>query len=302
MPTGGDTINTDDWVSGYKIHVFTSTGNSTFTANGTLSCDILIVAGGGGSSDMSGGGGAGGFQYLTSQTVAAGQYTVTVGAGGIGTLTDSEVNGGNGGNSSFGSLTASVGGGGAGYEGAAGSSGGSGGGGSYSPSGGSAGGAGTAGQGYAGGAGRDNDGATNYPGGGGGGASEVGVRPASKTSAAGNGGDGIQNNIDGQNYWYAGGGGGHGYQHQAGNGGKGGGGGGNRTFSTSGAAGLGDTLGRNDGGDGADTGTYADGTGHGGANTGGGAGGGTNHSPNNNNPHFGGADGGSGIVIVRYAV
>jgi hypothetical protein len=299
--SGGHIINYSIGSTNYVVHTFTSSG--VFTPTSSFDVDYLVVAGGGGSSDMSGGGGAGGYQSGTSSVSASG-YTITVGAGGSGTVTDSNTNGGNGSNSSFGNLTASVGGGGAGYEGAAGSSGGSGGGGSYSTSGGSDGGAGTTGQGYDGGAGRDSTGTEphNYPGGGGGGASEAGARAVAYNSAAGNGGDGIQNNIDGLNCWYAGGGGGHGYNGGAGNGGKGGGGGGNRTFQTGGgASGLGDTNGRNDGGDGADTGTYAFATGHGGLNTGGGAGGGTNHSPGND-PHFSGANGGSGIVIIRYTI
>ena len=65
--------------SGYKVHTYRSTGNFV-VAGAAVVCDILIIGGGGGTSDMSGGGGAGGYQYLTSQTVAVGSHTVTVGA------------------------------------------------------------------------------------------------------------------------------------------------------------------------------------------------------------------------------
>ena len=111
----------------------------------------------------------------------------------------------------------------------------------------------------------------------------------------GNGGDGLQNNIDGLNYYYSGGGGGNGYHAQAGHEGKGGGGGGcchGYGSSTSADVGDGDTLGRNPGGDGVFG--EADNTGHGGTNTGGGGGGGHNVGG------YYGANGGSGVVIVRY--
>ena len=62
----------------------------TFTANGTLGItvapvtfDILVVAGGGGGGDLvGGGGGGGGLLGFTSQTLATGNYTITVGQGG----------------------------------------------------------------------------------------------------------------------------------------------------------------------------------------------------------------------------
>ena len=84
---------------GWKIHTFTSTGNSNFIVNRALTgVQILIVAGGGGGGgDNSGGGGAGGLVYYGTETptnrttpnggnqsFSIGTYVVTVGAGGSG--------------------------------------------------------------------------------------------------------------------------------------------------------------------------------------------------------------------------
>jgi hypothetical protein len=109
--TGG----TQTTYSGYKVHTFTSVGNSTFTVSGgTLLCDILVVAGGGGGGwDVGGGGGAGGMGVWTSENLTANAYTATVGAGGATAGSDS-VTGASGGDSSFGSLGAIDGGGGGG--------------------------------------------------------------------------------------------------------------------------------------------------------------------------------------------
>jgi len=81
MPTGG-TITT---YGNYRVHSFTSTGNTTFTLSSTVSCDILLVAGGGGGGARHGGGGGGGGVIVHSgASLSAGSYTVTVGAGGVG--------------------------------------------------------------------------------------------------------------------------------------------------------------------------------------------------------------------------
>ena len=66
---------------GYTYHTFTSSG--TFTViSGQRSANVLIVgAGGGGGSRHGGGGGAGGYIAQT-MTLTAGNYTITVGAGG----------------------------------------------------------------------------------------------------------------------------------------------------------------------------------------------------------------------------
>ena len=75
--TGG-TVST---VGLYTVHTFTS--SSSFTVSTPGIADILIVAGGGaGGSDIAGGGGAGGFITYTNFNFAAGNYTITVGAGG----------------------------------------------------------------------------------------------------------------------------------------------------------------------------------------------------------------------------
>jgi len=81
---------TETTYSGYKVHTFLlgQTGG-TFTVNATTSCDILIVAGGGGggagaAGDSAGGGGAGGMLVGSGISLNAGAYTVTVGDGGAG--------------------------------------------------------------------------------------------------------------------------------------------------------------------------------------------------------------------------
>jgi len=98
--TGGDIIVTS---GGYTYHAFLTSG--TFTPTQSLSCDVLAVAGGGGggTANIGGGGGAGGIIYFAGQSVTATGYSITVGAGGA-RFTD-------GTNSTFGALTAAVGGG-----------------------------------------------------------------------------------------------------------------------------------------------------------------------------------------------
>ena len=191
--TGG-TITT---VGDYTIHTFT--GSGTFTPNGNLNVEYLVVGGGGGGGDSAfttnhgGGGGAGGFLTGTV-TLTDTPQTVTVGAGGL----VSE----NGQDSVFGPITALGGGGGGDVDsftsvGEVGSDGGSGGGGGLrAGSGGGAGGLGTAGQGNAGGAAPA---ATTS--GGGGGAGGAG-------NSNSGGGVGLSSDISGSTVFYAGGGGG----------------------------------------------------------------------------------------------
>lgn len=83
-PTTGGTITNS---GGYTIHTFTS--SDTFVLGSNKTVDYLVVAGGGGGggiandvSSVGGGGGAGGVIYNTSQSMTAGSYTITVGAGG----------------------------------------------------------------------------------------------------------------------------------------------------------------------------------------------------------------------------
>lgn len=279
---GGTIVDTDIGGIPYRIHLFTTAGNSTFTVTKRGEVEYLIVAGGGGGGAKSlgttggtaagCGGGAGG--VLTGVTTVTPQtYTITVGAGGTpggpaanGGSGDS--NGRNGGNSVAFGLTAIGGGYGAGNGAGAGGAGGSGGGsnGTY------AGGAGTAGQGYAGGGAQSTDGFP-YPRGGGGGAGSVGGPGSAVTGTGGLGGTGISSVITGSVQFYAGGGGGGAY---AGFGGAPGLGGGSKGGSPS-----------------EQNVNNPDAT----PNTGGGGGGQGGGSVNN----LGRASsGGSGIVIIRY--
>ena len=282
--TGGTDIFYD---STYVYHVFK--GSGTFTPARALSADILVVAGGGGSGGSanvdkgSAGGGAGGLLGFTSQSLTANtSYAVVVGAGGTcGTATSgAATQGANGSDSQFASLTLVKGGGGSGAGNPgpgsgsnapwAGLNGGSGGG---STGGGTAGTA-TSGQGNNGGASADS---SPYGGSGGGGAGAAGQ--AMGSGGAGGAGSSTYSSWGsatgtGQNvsstYYYAGGGGGGVYSVATpGSGGNGGGGAGGAQ-GAQGSSGL--------------------------TNTGGGAGG-----TGGNTTQHSGNNGGSGIVIVRYA-
>jgi alpha-tubulin suppressor-like RCC1 family protein len=259
---------------------------------------LVVAGGGGGGTDMGGGGGAGGLLASTTTNIAKEEQTITVGGGGTRGLNASSFRpeGGNGGNSSIsGPGITSIGGGGGtaneNHGNANGVSGGSGGGGSgYGQnSGGTAGGAGTSGQGHAGASRNGN----YYPGGGGGAGAAGSANP-------GHGGDGVENDILGTNYWWAGGGGGAGHSGRGGNGGKGGGGGGvaYNTTDTS-LLGTNDTNGITTGtaptltsGHSNDTGGSA------GKHTGGGGGGGEHNSVGDTTLMRGGR-GGSGIVVIQ---
>lgn len=260
---GGTEIYYD---SSFTYHVYKSSG--TFTPNINLTADILVVGGGGGGGGYSGrggGGGAGGLLGFTNQSLTANtSYTVTVGAGGYGGISAS-TNATSGSNSQFGSLTTVIGGGrggGAGSNDYNAATGGSGGGGRAS---GGTGAAGTAGQGTTGG----NADGGGYGAGGGGGASVAGGNGSGNNAGTGGNGSSAYSS------WGLATNTGHnsgGIVYYAG-GGSGG-------FTGSGAAaGLG-----GGGAGGSATGTAAT------TNTGGGGGGANN-----------GANGGSGIVIVRYA-
>jgi hypothetical protein len=264
--TGGDTIMTDGT---YWYHTFTSSG--TFTPQKSLSCDYLVVAGGGGGGAF-GGGGAGGLRSTVTATggggslesaLSLGTSSYTVTIGAGGAGGTSEAKGTSGNNSVFSSITSTGGGGGSGGGQAGNRDGITGGSGGASTNQSGTVGSGTANQGYAGGGGYT-DGVTYTAGGGGGGANAVG---GSALTSAGNGGNGVATSISGSSVTYAGGGGGG-------------------LNAGAGSAGTGGTGG---GGNGAKNGTGTAGT----ANTGGG--GGTNGTTS-------GQAGGSGIVIVRYAV
>ena len=275
--TGGTTIIRD---SSYWYHVFTSSG--VFTPSVAITSDILVVAGGaGGSNYFTGGGGAGGLRVISSQSLAAQNYTVTIGAGGAGVI-DNAPNSGS--NSSLGSFSATGGGRGGRWPTGPGESGGSGGGGSLNFNAGGSGNAGgyTPAEGFAGGAGGKIAG--NEATGGGGGAGGVGGASGGSGTTGGAGGIGATSAtinafgsatstgiLSGGNYYYAGGGGG------------------GSVSSTVGAGGLGG------GGAGGANGNGVSGT----ANTGGGAGG---SAAENQGSNAAVPSGGSGIVIVRYAV
>jgi len=275
--TGGDTIMTDGT---YWYHTFISSG--TFTPAKAITCDYLVVAGGGGGGgkNTGGGGGAGGYRTSiggTPLSLGTSAVTVTVGAGGAGGTSPTQTKGSNGSNSVFSTITSSGGGGGAhGVPPNApdarlnGLTGGSGGGGGGTDTGyGGTGAAGNSGsyspvEGYAGGNG--NNGAN---GGGGGGSSVVGT--AAGSSAGGAGGAGTSNSISGSAVTYA----------------AGGGGGGNSTAGTGGSS-----IGGNGG-----QGNPASQATAGSVNTGSGGGGAGGFETT-----LSGGAGGSGIVIVRYAV
>lgn len=268
------------------------------------SVEVLVVAGGGGGgSDMGGGGGGGGVVSNSSVSIVSGTpITVTVGAGGsgapAGTGGHATTKGTNGGNSTFASITA-IGGGAAGtsyytFGNSWGNSGGSGGGGSgynngVTPALSTGTGFGAAGEGTAGQGNRGGWGQSSYYSAGGGGAGGAGTDANSQP----NGGPGVANSILGVTYFWGGGGGGASYSlGTGGNGGIGGGGGG-AVGVTTGGAGL--NPGSPGGGGNPNSQTNTPG-GNGGANTGGGGGGGSHYNFTNK-----GGDGGSGIVIIRYA-
>ena len=273
----------------YWYHMFPYSG--TFTPTSAISADVLCIAGGGGGgwpggAGGAGGGGAGGLVYLASQSLTATGYNVTIGAGGAAITNEAGVTGSN---SQFGSLTAALGGGGGGRDNtnganppaqANGKNGGSGGGGGVDgdatgtlPLG------GTGSQGSNGGNGRNATGS----GGGGGGAGGAGQTTPSRF-VAGNGGIGsttysswlvaTQTGING--YIAGGGAGGAGGPTSSttgGTGGLGGGGNGGGTNQTS-------TTGVINTGGGGGAGGYNTGTGYTGD----------------------GQRGGSGLVIIRYAI
>jgi hypothetical protein len=106
----------------YKVHTFTTTGNSTFTVTGSGNVEYLIIAGGGGGGGSlsnqvgGGGGGAGGYRTSSSSAVTAQAYTVAVGGKGSGG--SNGASGTSGSDSSFNSITSTGGGhGGAGNQG-----------------------------------------------------------------------------------------------------------------------------------------------------------------------------------------
>lgn len=284
--TQGSATESEINVSGIDkyLYVFNQVGNTFFlTPDNVTNVEYLLVAGGGAgggtfnSSGGGGGGGAGGVVVGSFPSLTPGQiYSAEVGAGGVGTTGAGSAGTGGDGQRSYLAGVIAVGGGGGGngddsdvQSGRPGGSGGGSGGGDTIPP--STPAAGTSGQGNAGGV-------TNHVtgdfGSGGGGASQVGesenTAGGSPDGRAGKGGDGTASSITGTSVIYAGGGGGGSNGHAGiaeGLGGAGGGGnGGLNTLPTSGTNGLG----------------------------GGGGGAGGSGSTRT------GANGGSGVVILRY--
>ena len=235
----------------------------------SVTVDYLVVGGGGGGGAryMGGGGGAGGF-LTGSSTINSGNYSITVGNGGLGGQSEN-TRGNNGGNSVFNGITAYGGGGGGSWSSTAGGlQGGSGGGNSgYSQGGGAS--PIVAGQGNSGAPGNI------YGGGGGGGAGSTGYQGSS--SQGGTGGSGRTSDLSGTTRFYAAGGGGGSYT--SGSGSAGGSGiGGNGANGPNTAAGGNPTAGV--------------------ANTGSGGGGANGY--NGTTAGIQGGAGGSGIVVIRY--
>jgi hypothetical protein len=284
---GGNIVANDGT---YWYHAFLTSG--FFTPTVALTCDYLVVAGGGGGGNFNGGGGgAGGLRSTVTATggggslespisVTAQAYPITIGAGGAGMTS--------GNNSIFSTITSTAGGRGGDYASTnTSATGGSGGGNgaieTFNGTPFATAGSGTTGQGYAGGLGGFNagGGGNKRVTGGGGGAGAVGGNGNTSSGVSGNGGSGVAISSfatatsTGVSNYYAGGGGG-----------------GADTNTT--AAGTGGAGG---GGNGSRPGTGGSGT----ANTGGGGGGGGNSSgtPDYQAP---GGIGGSGIVIIRYAM
>ena len=177
--TGGTIVT-----SGFKYHLFTSSSNFVVSMD-SKTVNYLVVGGGGGGGDRHGGGGGGGGVLTGTWTASVGTYTVTVGLGGVAgyyetansTPTGAGIKGGNSSLSGTGvSVTANGGGGGGTYDGNPTGTVGSGGGGGGN---GFAGVAGTAGQGNAGGSG------LQPGGGGGGGAGGVGTNANTGTGGIG---------------------------------------------------------------------------------------------------------------------
>ncbi len=279
IPLAASTGGTITTAGGFRIHTFSTVGSFTFGASGPGTVEYLILAGGGGGgasggTDGSGGGGAGGLRTGSVSVSSPTNYTIVVGAGAAsytGSAGSHDPSLYNGGNSSAFSLT-SFGGGSASSESGVtrqAQNGGCGGGAGGYSGGFGTGFAGPPRQGYDGGA------ATGPGDGGGGGTSAPGANGSTRT-----GGAGTASSISGTSVVYGGGGGASGDPRigggAAGAGGNGGGGAGGNA--TGGAAGP------------------ANGT----NGLGGGGGGAAGNTPVGVARPSGA--GGSGIVIVRYAI
>ena len=264
-------------VAGYRTHIYSTVGNSSFVPSNTGTVEVLVVAGGGGGGGGfptwagGGGGGGGGVVYQSSYPVESGKtYPIIVGAGGAAGSSDAT----NGGNSVFDKITAIGGGRGGRWVGSGNSnaySGGSGGGGANDNdfANRNLGGFGTVGQGNRGGQGGLYTGSNASSGAGGGGAGSAGGNARGNTG--GEGGVGLPFTITSTTTYFGGGGGGGG--------------------GVTGGIAITHLGGGGNGGNGTgQNGTSAL------ANTGGGGGG----AGSTNTTNTVGGAGGSGIVVVRY--
>ena len=126
VATGG-TITT---AFGRKFHTFTSNGTFTITNTGSATFEIMCLGGGGGGGCQSGGGGGAGGMVVFQNSLSNTSYSIVVGGGGTAGVI-SVSTGGNGGDSTFGTIATAYGGGGGGtYSVSGGRNGGCGGGGS----------------------------------------------------------------------------------------------------------------------------------------------------------------------------
>ena len=83
-PIGGTIINNSG--NTFRYHKFTTAGTNTFQLWNSKTIDIFIVAGGAGGGLLeAGGGGAGEVVWKTGLSLSAGTYNAVVGAGGVGT-------------------------------------------------------------------------------------------------------------------------------------------------------------------------------------------------------------------------
>ena len=308
--TGPDSTTTD---GSDTIYWITSTGATSFDNDTTQDYEMLVIAGGGSAGRGYGGagGGAGGLLHNVGGTkielVGGTTYTCTVGAGGA-AITSGTTNGIAGSDttitgSGLTTITATGGGGGQ-IDGAPGpgQAGGSGGGGDLASGYGGIASQGDSGglTGYGNNGGRASKSNNTDSGGGGGGANGAGGYPQTNSGIvytgqevtqpnAGDGGIGLQVDIDGNNYYWAVGGGSSAAASigVGGYGGTGGGGGGGN--SNGHIPGIGGGTALNSGGTGTSPGCVG---GAGGANTGSG-GGGTSHAAGT------AGAGGSGVIALR---
>jgi alpha-tubulin suppressor-like RCC1 family protein len=98
LATKNNTLITSTPISEFSdedyISFSSTTADYTFTCMQDISCDVLVVGGGGGGARrMAGGGGAGCMIYDTNVVFTAGTYTLIVGKGGIGSATPDNIKG-----------------------------------------------------------------------------------------------------------------------------------------------------------------------------------------------------------------